>query len=91
MQSTSWADGLEFTGDDDRLIGYSGALPMRLLAGRAGLRAGLSAAMRQRGFDPVYDRGQVLVDLALTLILGGGAISDFQGLRHLAPVIGPVL
>ena len=90
MQSTSWADGLEFTGDDDRLIGYSGALPMRLLAGRAGLRAGLPAAMRQRGFDPVYDRGQVPVDLALTLILGGGAISDFQGLRHLAPVTGPV-
>jgi hypothetical protein len=24
------------------------------------------------------------------LILGGEAISDFQGLRHLSPVIGPV-
>ena len=46
--------------------------------------------MRRRGFDPVYDRGQVLVDLALMLILGGEAISDFQGLRHLAPVTGPV-
>ena len=32
MQSTSWAGGLEFTGDDDRLIGLAGALPMRLLA-----------------------------------------------------------
>ncbi len=90
MQTTSWADGLEFTGDDDRLIGHAGALPLRLLAERAGLRAGLSAAMRRRGFDPVYDRGQVLVDLALTLVLGGEAISDFQGLRHLAPVTGPV-
>ena len=38
----------------------------------------------------MYDRGQLLVDLALTQILGGEAISDFQGLRHLAPVIGPV-
>ena len=90
MQVTSWADGLEFTGDDDRLIGHAGGLPLRLLAERTGLRAGLSAAMRRRGFDPVYDRGQVLVDLALMLILGGEAISDFQGLRHLAPVIGPV-
>ena len=63
---------------------------MRLLAERAGLRAGLSAAMRRRGFDPVHDRGQVLVDLALMLVLGGEAISDFQGLRHLAPVTGPV-
>ncbi|MGH3281743.1 MAG: IS1380 family transposase [Trebonia sp.] len=90
MQSTSWADGLEFTGDDDRLIGHAGVLPLRLLAERAGLRVGLSAAMRRRGFAPVYDRGQVLVDLALMLVLGGEAISDFQGLRHLAPVTGPV-
>ena len=90
MQTTSWAAALEFTGDDDRLIGHAGALPVRLLAERSGLRASLSAAMRRRGFDPVYDRGQVLVDLALTLVLGGEAISDFQGLRHLAPVTGPV-
>jgi hypothetical protein len=90
VQSTSWADGLEFTGDDDRLVGLAGVLPVRLLAERAGLRAGLSAAMRRRGFDPVYDRGQVLVDLALMLVLGGEAISDFQGLRHLAPVTGPI-
>ena len=67
-----------------------GAVPLRLLAERTGLTAGVSAAMRRRGFDPVYDRGQVLVDLALVLILGGEAISDFQSLAHLAPVIGPV-
>jgi hypothetical protein len=63
---------------------------LRLLAERTGLRAGISAAMARRGFDPVYDRGQILVDLALTQILSGEAISDFQGLRHLAPVTGPV-
>ena len=90
MQNTSWAGGLEFTGDDDRLIGYAGALPMRLLGEQGSLRPGLSAAMRRRGFSPVYDRGQVLLDLALMLILGGEAISDFQGLRHLSPVIGRV-
>jgi Transposase DDE domain group 1 len=90
VQNTSWAGGLEFTGDDDRLVGYAGALPMRLLAEQGGLRAGLPAAMRRRGFGPVYDRGQVLADLAVMLILGGEAISDLQGLRHLSPVIGPV-
>jgi hypothetical protein len=31
-----------------------------------------------------------LIDLAVPQVLGGEAISDFQGLRHLAPVIGPV-
>ena len=81
---------MELIGDDDRLVGFVGALPLRLLAERTGLRAGLSAAVARRGFDPVYDRGQVLLDLALTQILGGEAISDFPGLRHLAPVIGPV-
>ena len=90
MQDTSWADGLELIGDDQRLVAHVGAVPLRLLAERTGLTAGVSAAMRRRGFDPVYDRGQVLVDLALVLILGGEAISDFQSLAHLAPVIGPV-
>jgi len=47
--------------------------------------------MARRGFDPVYDLGEVLLlDLAEAQILGGEAISDFQGLRHLGPVIGPV-
>ncbi len=90
MQVTSWADGLELIGDDDRLVGFAGALPLRLLAERTGLRAGMSRAMARRGFDPTYDRGQVVVDLAVAQILGAEAISDFQGLRHLAPVIGPV-
>jgi hypothetical protein len=36
--------------------------------------------MRRRGFDPVYDRGQVLLDLGLMMIDGGEAISDFQAL-----------
>ncbi|MGH3569610.1 MAG: IS1380 family transposase [Pseudonocardia sp.] len=90
MQGTGWANGLELVGDDDRLVGFAEALPIRLLAERTGLRAGLSTAMARRGFDPVYDRGQVLIDLALAQILGGEAISDFQGLRHLGPVTGPV-
>jgi hypothetical protein len=90
VQATSWADGLELLGDDDRLVGFAGALPLRLLAEQTGLRAELSRAMRRAQFNPMYDRGQVLIDLVLTQILGGEAISDFQGLRHLAPVIGSV-
>jgi hypothetical protein len=90
VQDSSWADRLELVGDDDRLVGSAGALPLRLLAERTGLRTGLSTAMTRRGFTPVYDRGQLLVDLAVIQLLGGEAISDFQGLRHLAPVIGPI-
>lgn len=90
MQATSWADRLELVGDDDRLVGFAGALPLRLLAERTGLRAGMTRSMRRRDFFPVYDRGQLLVDLAVAQILGAEAITDFQGLRHLGPVTGPV-
>jgi hypothetical protein len=90
VQGTSWARGLELIGDDERLVAHAGMLPMRLLAQQLGLTCGLSAGMRRRGFDPVYDRGQVLAGLALVLIDGGEAISDFQALAHLAPVTGPV-
>jgi hypothetical protein len=90
VQGTSWADGLELVGDDERLVAHAGLLPLRLLAEQAGLRAGVSAAMARDGFEPLYDRGQILIDLALMLIDGGEAISDFQALKHLAPVIGAV-
>ena len=46
--------------------------------------------MRKRDFDPLYDRGQLVTDLALVFILCGEAIGDFQALSHLSPLIGPV-
>jgi len=90
VQGTSWAAGLELVGDDDRCVALAGLLPLRLLAERAGLTAGISAAMRRSGYDPDYDRGQVLVDLGLIQLAGGQAIGDFQGLAHLDKLIGPV-
>ena len=89
-QRTSWAAGLELVGDDQRCVALVGLLPVRLLAERAGLTAGVSAAMARPGHDPDYDRGQVLVDLDLAQLAGGQAIGDFQALAHLDQVIGPV-
>ena len=71
-------------------MALAGLLPLRLLAERGGLTAGISAAMRRPDHDPDYDRGQVLVDLCLILLAGGQAIGDFQALRHLGTLIGPV-
>lgn len=90
MQRTSWAAGLELVGDDERCVALAGLLPLRLLAERAGLTAGISAAMRRPGHDPDYDRGQVLVDLGLVQLAGGQAIGDFQALKHVEKLIGPV-
>jgi hypothetical protein len=82
VQDTSWDHGLELVADDERLVAHVGAVPLRLLCDRMGLTAGLSRAMRRRGFHPRYDRGEVLANLAVTLILGGEAISDFRALDH---------
>ena len=71
-------------------MALAGLLPVRLLAERGGLTAGISTAMRRPGYDPDYDRGQVLVDLGLVLLAGGQAIGDFQALAHLEKWIGPV-
>jgi hypothetical protein len=90
VQSTSWAAGLELIGDDERCVALAGLLPLRLLGERAGLRAALTAAMRRPGYEPHYDRGQVLLDLGLIQLAGGQAIGDFQALAHLGKVIGPV-
>ena len=79
MQGTSsWADGLEFVGDDERLVAHTGLLPLRLLADRTGLTGKLSAALARCGFDPVYDRGQVLLDLALVLSTVGRRSATFR-------------
>ncbi len=39
---------------------------------------------------PVYDRGQLLVDVATMLVDGGEAISDIAVLRHQEQVLGRV-
>ena len=60
-------------GDDERCVALAGLLPVRLLAERAGLTAGISAAMCRADYHPGYDRGQVLVDLGLVQLAGGQA------------------
>ena len=48
---------MELVGDDERCVALAGLLPLRLLAERADLTAGISAAMRSPDHDPDYDRG----------------------------------
>jgi hypothetical protein len=48
VQHSSWADRLEFVDDDDRLVGFAGVLPVRLLFERAGLSAAMSDAASSR-------------------------------------------
>lgn len=70
-RTPAWSKSLELTGGGTNLIGAVGVPLLRLLAEESGLRPGLSAATSVAGFLPGHDRGQVLVDLAIGLALGG--------------------
>ena len=60
--------GLELVGDDERLVAHAGLLPLAA-AGRADRpRAGAVGGDAPAGSSPLYDRGQLLTDLALVLI-----------------------
>lgn len=65
-----------------RLIGAVGAPLLRLLAERSGLRSGLSTVLgRLRpDFVPEYDRGQVLIDVAVALGLGAASVAGATNL-----------
>ncbi|MEV6863495.1 IS1380 family transposase [Streptosporangium subroseum] len=77
------------------LVGSAGAALLRLLAQECGLRGHLSVALTRDGFVPSHDRGQVLVDIAIGLALGGtslpGVISELdQAHAVFGPVASPV-
>ena len=72
------------------MVAHAGSAGLRLLADRRGLTGEVSAALARRGFVPRYDRGRVLVDVAVMLADGGEAIADIDVLRHQSQVLGPV-
>jgi hypothetical protein len=79
------------TADGKNLANHVGSRLLADLADAVGLTAGLSAAMaptkrRCRG----HDRGQVLVDLAVSIADGGETISDLAVLRDQPDLFGEV-
>ncbi len=90
MKPSSWSKGLSVSAGGTGVVPLAGAVAVRLLADRAGLTAGLSAALARRSFRPGHDRGQVWVDIATMLTAGGESIADIDTLRQQAEVLGPV-
>jgi hypothetical protein len=90
VKGIGWSQGLQVSADGAGVVPLAGAAAVRLLADRVGLTARLSAALARRGFVPVHDRGQVLVDVATVLTAGGEAIADIESLRHLDDLLGSV-
>lgn len=71
-------------------IGHVGGVHLRLLAERTGLTGELSGALARKNFHPLHDRGQVVTDLAVAIVLGATCIRDIRLLEHQRPVFGPV-
>ncbi len=91
MKSNSTRPRLIVTGDGKNVANHVGARLLSDLADKLGLTDGLSAAMaptkrRRRG----HDRGQVLVDVAVTIAGGGETFSELQVLRDQPSLFGKV-
>ena len=87
---TAWSADLRVTADGEGIVAWAGAVPVRMLADRTGLTGGLSQVLARGGFDPVHDRGRVLVDVATAIACGARDIVDVEALRAQGEVFGPV-
>jgi hypothetical protein len=91
VNDTARRPRLVVTDDGKNVASHVGARLLSDLADKLGLTSGLSAAMaptkrRRRG----HDRGQVLVDVAVTIAGGGETISELQVLRDQPALFGKV-
>ena len=72
-------------------VGQAGGLLLTSTIRAAGLDAGLSAALAPwRPASATHDPAKVVLDLALTLALGGDTCSDLAVVRAEPAVFGPV-
>jgi hypothetical protein len=87
-QRSGWSSRLSVAAAGQGLVGHAGAVLLRRCADKTGLTSTLNG-LWPRGRGPAWwDRGLVLVDLAITIALGGTCLSDITLLGHQRPVFG---
>jgi hypothetical protein len=86
---TGWSRDLRVTADGTGVVGMVGVVGLRMLADRTGLTGGLSRVLAKPGFNPIHDRGRVLVDVACSIAAGGVDLYDIEALRAQGEVFGP--
>ena len=89
MNVTSWASGLEVTGDGTGIVSHAGLGLVRRLADKTGLTRGLSQALFS-GRVLGHDRGRVLADISCAIADGARAVSDFRVLADQVEAFGQV-
>jgi hypothetical protein len=85
---SGWDHNLSVTARGKGLVGHAGAVLLRKCADRVGLTAALGGVLPVGQGPGWWDRGQVLVNLAAAIVLGGTGMSDIALLAHQASVFG---
>ena len=87
-KSIGWDERLTVASGGKGLVGHAGAVLLRRCADRTGLTAALNAVV-PRGKGPGWwDRGTVLVSVAVSIALGATSMSDINLLAHQVGVFG---
>jgi hypothetical protein len=79
---------LSVRGDARGLVGHAGAVLLRKCADQAGLTGALGTVFARLECSPVWDRGVVLVNLAVAIVLGATSMRQITLLAHQALVFG---
>jgi hypothetical protein len=90
VELSAWSKDLTVEVGGGGVVSHAGSAAVRVIADGTGLTAGLSKALRRRGFAPVHDRGRVLADAAVMIAGGGTVMSDLATLRDQGELFGPV-
>ena len=85
---SGWDHNLSVTASGKGLVGHAGAVLLRKCADRVGLPAAPSEVLPVGQGPGWWDRGLVLVNLAVAIALGGTGMSDVALLAHQASVFG---
>lgn len=86
---SGWHARLSVTATGKGLVGQAGAVLLRRCADRVGLTAALGAVLPAGRGPRWWDRGLVLVEVAVAVVLGAVSMSDIEVLAHQRPVFGP--
>jgi hypothetical protein len=91
MQNTARRAKVAVSDDGQGIVSHAGALLLTETARVTGLQSGLSAGLgRWRPSRAVHDPGKTVLDLAVTVALGGDCLADVSVLRAEAALFGPV-
>jgi len=85
---TGWDDKLSVATGGKGLVGHAGAVLLRRCGDRTGLTAALGAVFPPGQGSGWWDRGVVLVNVAVSIVLGAVCVSDIAVLAHQALIFG---